>query len=235
MILAGEESASFFYGDGMVGTPTISAADTLLASMAYQQETATSAGAATKAVITSPVLALVAGNSGEVTVQLEDQDGDLGATSASDQTIDLSTTSAAGVFYATESSTTPINSVVILAGESSVDRLLRRHHGRRPDRDAPRAVSVPHRRSKRPSRPLSRIIWSSRTRHSLWPRGAEGRLPYSLRISTTTREPAPTTAQMVNLTTTSGAGAFYATAISTTPITSIIIGTSAEQRDLLLR
>ena len=54
-----------------------------------------------------------------MTVQLEDTNGNP-STSSSAQTINLSTTSTAGAFYATQLSTTPITSVVIPAGESSV-------------------------------------------------------------------------------------------------------------------
>ena len=52
---------------------------------------------------------LAAGTRGQVTVQLEDSSGNP-ATSATDQTISLSTTSTAGAFYATAGSPTAITS-----------------------------------------------------------------------------------------------------------------------------
>jgi dUTPase len=70
-------------------------------------------------VITSPALNLVAGSRGQVTVQLEDAYDNLGAVSNSAQTINLTMTSTAGAFYATQSSVTPITSVVISVGQTS--------------------------------------------------------------------------------------------------------------------
>ncbi len=76
---------------------------------------------ASQVVITSPALDLTADTTGEITVELADQYGDLGAVSASNQTIALSTTSAGGVFYATATSTSPITSLVIPAGQSTAN------------------------------------------------------------------------------------------------------------------
>ena len=70
-------------------------------------------------VITSPALNLIAGIRGQITVQLEDAYDNLGAVSNSAQTINLTTTSTAGTFYATQSGTTPIASVVISVGQTS--------------------------------------------------------------------------------------------------------------------
>ncbi len=78
-----------------------------------------SQNAASQIAITSPALSLLAGSRGQMTVQLEDINGNP-STSSSAQTIKLSTTSTAGAFYATQASTTPITSVVIPAGDSSV-------------------------------------------------------------------------------------------------------------------
>ncbi len=75
---------------------------------------------ASQVAITSPALSLIAGSPGQVTVQLEDINGNP-STSSSAQTISLSTTSTAGAFYATQVSTTPITSVVIPAGDSSAN------------------------------------------------------------------------------------------------------------------
>ncbi len=74
---------------------------------------------ASQVAITSAALTLVAGTRGQMTVQLEDSDGDTGAKSSVSQTISLSTTSGYGAFYATSSSSTPITSVVISAGKGS--------------------------------------------------------------------------------------------------------------------
>ena len=76
--------------------------------------------AASQVAITSAPLTLVAGSTGQLTVQLEDPYGNTGATSTTAQTIGLSTTSAAGAFYASQTSTTPITSVVIPAGKSTL-------------------------------------------------------------------------------------------------------------------
>jgi streptogramin lyase len=76
-------------------------------------------GPATQLAITSPALNQVAGNRGAIMVQLEDSSGNPGATSTSDQTIGLTTTSSAGSFYAGLSGGNAITSVVIVAGQSS--------------------------------------------------------------------------------------------------------------------
>ena len=73
---------------------------------------------ADQVAITSPPWSLIAGTRGQMTVQLEDTDGNP-VVSISAQTINLTTTSTVGAFYATQTSTTPITSVVIPAGDSS--------------------------------------------------------------------------------------------------------------------
>ena len=69
--------------------------------------------------ITSAPLTLTTGTRGAMTVQLEDVYGNTGATSTSDQTIKLTTTSSAGVFYASQSGGNPITSVSIAAGQNA--------------------------------------------------------------------------------------------------------------------
>ena len=69
--------------------------------------------------ITSSPLTLTAGSRGQVVVQFEDAYGNLGATSTSDQTIGLGTTSSAGAFYAGATGGNPITSVPITAGLNS--------------------------------------------------------------------------------------------------------------------
>ena len=71
-------------------------------------------------VFTSPPLTLLAGSRGQVTLQLLDQYGNPGASPTSLQTILLSSTSPAGVFYASQSSTTPTNILSVGVGQSSV-------------------------------------------------------------------------------------------------------------------
>ena len=75
---------------------------------------------ATQIAITSQALTLNAGSRGQITVQLEDIDGNTTIASNA-QTIILGTTSTAGAFYATKTSKSPITSVVIPAGQSSVN------------------------------------------------------------------------------------------------------------------
>jgi hypothetical protein len=75
---------------------------------------------ASQVAITSSALNQDAGSLGAVTIGLEDSSGNPGATSASNQTISLGTTSTAGAFYANQSGGTPITRVVIPAGQSSV-------------------------------------------------------------------------------------------------------------------
>ncbi len=73
---------------------------------------------ADRVMITSPALRLIAGGRAQMRLELEDPDGNpIVFTSA--QTIDLSTSSTAGVFYATAVSSTPITDIVIPAGNSS--------------------------------------------------------------------------------------------------------------------
>ena len=94
VIPAGQSGATVYYGDDAVGTPTVTVADSAIERMAEQQETVNSVGVATQIAITSTALTLVAGNTGEVTLALEDAGGNPGATSTTDQTIALGTTSA---------------------------------------------------------------------------------------------------------------------------------------------
>ena len=76
--------------------------------------------AASQVAITSAALNQVAGTLGPVTLSLEDSNGDPGASSATDQTISLATTSADGTFYASSVGGAPLTSVVIPIGQSSV-------------------------------------------------------------------------------------------------------------------
>jgi len=99
------------------GRHTITATDSVTSAITGSA-TVNVVAPASQVVITSSALTVVAGSLGPVTVQLEDMYGNLGATSTSAQTINLSTTSTAGAFYATPAGITPITRVVIPAGQS---------------------------------------------------------------------------------------------------------------------
>ena len=223
VIPANAESATFYYGDAIIGTPTITAADTALDSTVEQQETVSSAGAATTVVITSPALTVVAGNSGKVTVQLEDQNGDTGATSGTNQTIDLGTTSAGGVFYATQSSSTPITSVVIDAGESSATFYYEDTTAGTPTvTAADSGLGSPSSQEETITPTAANQVAFSSGPLTL-AAGSRGQVTLGFEDQYNNPGAASTTDQTINLTTTSGDGAFYATVVGTTPITSIVI------------
>jgi streptogramin lyase len=121
-LTAGDGGSHTFTGVALktAGNQTVSATDSVTSSI-----TGTSAAvdvvsaSASQALITSGPLTLVAGSGGAVTVQLEDTYGNLGATSTSDQSIGLVTTSTAGAFYAGPSGGTAITSITIPAGQST--------------------------------------------------------------------------------------------------------------------
>jgi ELWxxDGT repeat protein len=117
VISAGQASVSGYYDDATAGTPMVTAADTALGSAPAQMETVTP-GPAFQVAITSAPLTLVAGIIGPVTIELEDQFGNLGATSATIQTISLATTSAAGTFFSSPTGGTPIERIEIGAGQT---------------------------------------------------------------------------------------------------------------------
>ena len=118
VILAGNDSATFYYTDTQAGTPMVTASDSGLGPSSNQTETV-NPGPAAKVAITSTPLSLIAGSRGAITVSLEDSYGNTGATSTITQTISLSTTSSAGAFFASIRRHHPITSVVILAGKTS--------------------------------------------------------------------------------------------------------------------
>ncbi len=117
-IPAGSSSASFFYGDTKAGTPTITAAATGLTS-ATQTETILP-GTAAQLVITSAPQTGVASSSadlGPMTVQEEDV---LGNPTTQAETVNLSSSSATGLFSATVGGTT-VSSVSIPSGSSTAN------------------------------------------------------------------------------------------------------------------
>ena len=117
-IPANSSSATFYYGDPLAGTPTITASVTGL-TPGTQTETVT-AGAVNKLVITSTALSAKAGitaNMGPITVQEQDATGNPTTTA---ETVSLSSSSTGPkLFAATSGGTTPITTVSIAAGSSS--------------------------------------------------------------------------------------------------------------------
>ena len=78
-VAAGQTSAGVYYGDGQVGTPTITAFDAGLGSFASQQETITAGAAGKLVVVTQPSPAATAGTAFSVApvVYVEDAGGNL--------------------------------------------------------------------------------------------------------------------------------------------------------------
>jgi hypothetical protein len=118
VIPAGQSATSVYYSDTRAGTPTVTAADTALDSTSAQQ-VAVTPGPPSQIAFTSAPLEIVEGSLGQVTITLEDFYGNP-TTSASDQTISLGSSSGTGLFYASQTATTPTTTVVILAGQTSV-------------------------------------------------------------------------------------------------------------------
>ena len=103
------------------GSQTVTATDSVTGTVAGASHTIDVVpAAASQVAIAGAPLTLVAGSTGQLTVQLEDPYGNTGATSTTAQTIGLSTTSSGGALYASQSGTTPITSVAITAGTSTV-------------------------------------------------------------------------------------------------------------------
>ena len=100
------------------GSQTITATDSVTSTITGGATVDVVPAVASQAVIAGSSLSLIAGDTGTLTVQLEDAYGNPGAVSASAQTIGLGTTSSAGAFSASPSGG-PISSVVIAAGQSS--------------------------------------------------------------------------------------------------------------------
>ena len=118
-LTAGQTSADVDYEDTAAGIWTITAGDPALDSSPTQQATVTPAPAS-RLVITSPPLVLAAGSIGPVTIELEDQFGNPGATAATAQTISLATTSADGTYFGSSTGGTPVEHIDIAAGQSSL-------------------------------------------------------------------------------------------------------------------
>ncbi len=119
IISAGQSSITVYYRDTLAGQPTLTASDSALSTPPSQEPVSIVPAAASLVVITSTPLSFVAGGQGPITVQLEDAYHNLGAVSNTAQTIDLTTTSKDGAFYASSTGGTPITFVTIAAGQSS--------------------------------------------------------------------------------------------------------------------
>ena len=174
-------------------------------------------------VITSPALNLTVGAQGQFTVQLEDAFGNLTEPS-SPVIIALDTTSPSGVFYAAPGSTLPIGSIVIGPGTSTASA-IRRHQGRHANLDGNRRRTH-HRRTdaggdfqRGAASPIDNhqlathpAVRNSGTSHT----GARRHVRQSGRADERADRRSDST---------SADGTFYASAGSTTPITSVVIGT----------
>ena len=100
-IAGGASTASFAYTDTKSGTPTISATDAALTTPTVTQQETVNAAAAYQLVLSPGAQTLTAGTpSATITATLEDQYGNV-ATTASTQTVSLTTTSLAGSFTGT--------------------------------------------------------------------------------------------------------------------------------------
>jgi hypothetical protein len=101
------------------GSQTITATDSATATITGSATVDVVPAAANQVAITSMAMSLVAGDMGQVTLQLEDAYGNPGAVSTSDQTIGLHTDSAAGTFLSSSAGSGPITSITIPTGQSS--------------------------------------------------------------------------------------------------------------------
>ncbi|MHB8516079.1 MAG: NHL domain-containing protein [Dehalococcoidia bacterium] len=117
-IAAGQDRASFYYGDSLAGTPAITVSAAGLSS-ATQIETITSAGAGKLAFITAPQTGVASSTAGlgAITVQIQDALGNpLNATAAT--AVTLSSASGTGVFSATLNGPAT-SAVTVAAGQNS--------------------------------------------------------------------------------------------------------------------
>ncbi len=121
LLSIGQSSASVYYDDTLPGTPSVSAADSSFTAAAASQMETINVGPEEQVAISSPAFNLPAGTRGQLTLTLEDAYGNAVVNSLfPTQTIDLSTTSPGGAFYASQTSTTSVSSVSIGEGQSTV-------------------------------------------------------------------------------------------------------------------
>ncbi len=117
-IAAGQNSASFYYGDTAAGAPALTASASGYASAA-QVETVAAGAAAKLAIVTPPRSGAASGtaNLGPITVQLQDAFGNP-ATASAATTLALSSSSSNAVFAPTQDGT-PATSAAVPAGQGS--------------------------------------------------------------------------------------------------------------------
>jgi hypothetical protein len=177
---------------------------------------------ASKMVNTSAPLTLAAGSRGPITVQLEDPYGNLGAVSASDQAIGLTTTSAAGAFYANPSGGSAITVVTVPAGQSSSTFYYADTQEGMPTVTATAAAlgSVHQKQTIDPA-PASQVVITN----SLLTLVAGSRGQVTVRLEDRYGNPGATSSddQAIGLATTSPAGAFYSGASGGDPMTGVTI------------
>src|SRR5713101_2921814 len=119
---AGTNSASFFYKDSVVGSPTITVSATGLTSAAQTENVVATAPAAPSKLVFTTVGQTLTGICSPITVQTQDSTGKP-SNVASATTISLSTTSATGAFFSF-GCTTVFTSVTMSAGTNSIINLF---------------------------------------------------------------------------------------------------------------
>ena len=219
VIPAGQSVTSVYYSDTRAGTPTVTASDTALASTSTQEETVTP-GPASQIGFTSAPLDIVAGTVGQITVALEDPYANP-ATSTSDQTISLSTSSPTGLFYASQPGTMPITSLAIAAGQSTVSFYYDDTTAGAPTitaADTALGSAVTQQETVMPA-PPSQVVFTSAP--LLLIAGTLGQV--TLELEDSSGNPAAAASpQTISLSTTSAGGSFFASPLSTTALTSVI-------------
>ena len=219
-IPAGTTSATVDYLDTASGSPVVTATDLALSSAPTQQETITPLPASLIA-FTNPPLDIVQGTFGQMTITLEDSSGNP-APSTSNQTISLSTTSVTGSFYLVEGQSA-VADVTIPAGSTSITLFYSDSSPGTPTLSASDGVftSAPRREQATVTPvPASQVAITSAGLNLI----AGTRTELTVELENPAGNPAVSaSSQTIGLGTTSGAGAFYASATSKTPITSLVI------------
>ena len=102
-------SASFVYEDTVAGNPTLTATDTSNVNLlsGVQKETVVAGPAATITITTSPQVLMAGTESGDITFTVTDANGNV----VGNELIDLSSSAGTGLFYADSSSTSSITSI----------------------------------------------------------------------------------------------------------------------------
>ncbi len=217
----GQSAGSAYYTDTKAGTPTLTVDDVALASRPVQNETIT-AGPAAKVTIDSPALAISAGSMGGMTAELVDQYGNP-TTSSSSQTINLATTSTAGTFYTGQSGAPPTTTVVIVAGQTSVSFFYSDTKAGTPSVTVSDTnISLGDTQQETINAlAASQVVFASAP--LALTAGSGGQITFELADPYGNQGAISTSAQTINLQTTTTTGSFYASSSSTVPITSVSI------------